>query len=53
MIDMGKLREISKASPNLQNILFEEPITMSEQEFLNKFSLLWNLSAKHKETGSK
>lgn len=46
MIDMGKLREISKNDPDLYNILLQEPAQMSEQEFLSKFSLLWNLAKK-------
>jgi hypothetical protein len=43
---MGKLRELSKDDPELNRILLNEPLQMSEQEFLNKFSLLWNLSKK-------
>ena len=49
MIEMGKLREISKNYPELHKILIQEPLQMSEQEFLSKFSLLWNLAKK--ETG--
>ena len=43
---MGKLRELSKDDPELNRILLNEPLQMSEQEFLNKFSLLWNLAKK-------
>ena len=46
MIDMTKLREIAQNDPELSRILLNEPLQMSEQEFLNKFSLLWNLSKK-------
>lgn len=46
MIDLTKLRDISKAEPTLKNIVFEEPLQMSEQEFLDKFSLFWNLAKK-------
>ena len=46
MIDMTKLREIAKNDPDLSRILLNEPLQMTEQEFLNKFSLLWNLSKK-------
>ena len=43
MIDLAKLREISKKEPELNRIVMAEPVKMSEKEFLNKFSLLWNL----------
>ncbi len=46
MIDMTKLREVSQNDPELHKIVMQEPLQMSEQEFLNKFSLLWNLSKK-------
>lgn len=46
MIDMSKLREIAKNDPELNRILMNEPLQMTDQEFLNKFSLLWNLSKK-------
>lgn len=46
MIDMRKLREISQGNPELNGIVMAEPIEMTEQEFLNKFSLLWNLAKK-------
>ena len=46
MIDMSKLREIAKNDPELSRILMNEPLQMTEQEFLNKFSLLWNLAKK-------
>ena len=46
MIDMTKLREISKNDPELQKIIIQEPLQISEQEFLSKFSLLWNLAKK-------
>jgi hypothetical protein len=46
MIDMGKLREISQNDPELHKIVMQEPLQMTEQEFLNKFSLLWNLAKK-------
>lgn len=46
MIDMTKLREISQSNPELHRIVMQEPIQMSEQEFLSKFSLLWNLAKK-------
>ncbi|WP_287961530.1 hypothetical protein [Acidiplasma sp.] len=44
MIDMTKLRELAKNDPKLKSILAGEPRQMSENEFLAKFSLLWNLS---------
>ena len=43
---MTKLRELSKSDPELNRIIINEPLMMTEQEFLNKFSLLWNLSVK-------
>lgn len=43
---MGKLREIAQSKPELHQILMEEPLLMPENEFLSKFSLLWNLSKK-------
>ncbi|EQB72501.1 MAG: hypothetical protein AMDU1_APLC00008G0004 [Thermoplasmatales archaeon A-plasma] len=46
MIDLSKLRDIARNDPDLYNILIQEPAQMTEQEFLNKFSLLWNLSKK-------
>ncbi len=46
MIDMTKPRETAKNDRDLYNILLQEPVQMSEQEFLNKFSLLWNLAKK-------
>ena len=46
MIDMTKLREISQNDPELHKIVIQEPLQMSEQDFLSKFSLLWNLSKK-------
>ena len=46
MIDMTKLREISQNDPELHKIVIQEPLQMSELEFLSKFSLLWNLSKK-------
>ena len=46
MIDMGKLREVSQNDPELHKIVMAEPLQLTEQEFLNKFSLLWNLSRK-------
>ena len=46
MIDMTKLREIAQNDPDLSRILMNEPLQMTEQEFLNKFSLLWNLAKK-------
>ena len=46
MIDMTKLREISQSDPELHKIVMQEPLQMTEQEFLNKFSLLWNLAKK-------
>ena len=45
-IDMGKLRELSKNDPELNRILLNEPLQMSETEFISKFSLLWNLAKK-------
>ena len=44
MIDMSQLRELAKNDPKLSGIINSEPREMSEQEFLAKFSLLWNLS---------
>ena len=46
MIDMTKLRKIANNDPELSRILMNEPLQMTEQEFLNKFSLLWNLAKK-------
>lgn len=46
MIDMSKLREIAKADPGLSRIVESEPLQLSEQEFISKLSLLWNLSQK-------
>ena len=46
MIDMTKLREITKDDPELNRIVMAEPLQLSEQDFLSKFSLLWNLSKK-------
>ena len=46
MLDMGKLREVSQNDPELHKIVMQEPLQMTEQEFLNKFSLLWNLAKK-------
>ena len=46
MIDMSRLREITKDDPELSRIVMAEPLQLSEQEFLSKFSLLWNLSKK-------
>lgn len=43
MIELTKLREIAKSDPELRAILLEEPAQMSEEEFMSKFSLLWNL----------
>ena len=49
MIEMSKLREIAKEDPELSRILMGEPLQMSVQEFLQKFSLLWNLPKTRKE----
>ena len=46
MIDMGKLREIARNDTDLYNILIQEPAQMTEQEFISKLSLLWNLPSK-------
>ena len=46
MIDMGKLREVSQNDPELHKIVMAEPLQMTEQEFIAKFSLLWNLAKK-------
>ena len=46
MIDLKKLREIAISDPGLKQIVFEEPLQMTESEFAAKFSLLWNLSKK-------
>lgn len=46
MIDLSKLREISRSDATLNRIVSEEPLQISEQEFLDKFSILWNLSKK-------
>lgn len=51
MIDMGKLREVSKNDKELHKIVMQEPLQISEPEFLSKFSLLWNLAKK--EEGGK
>ena len=47
MIDMNKLREIAQQDPELSRIVSQEPLQMTEIEFVNKFSLLWNLSGKN------
>lgn len=46
MIDMTKLREIARNDPELSRIVDAEPREMSENEFMSKFSLLWNLAKK-------
>ena len=46
MIDMTKLREITRDDPELNRVVMAEPLQLSEQDFLSKFSLLWNLSKK-------
>ena len=46
MIDMTKLREITRDDPELNRVVMAEPLQLSEQEFLSKFSLLWNISKK-------
>ena len=47
MIDMNKLREIAQQDPELSRIVSQEPLQMTESEFITKFSLLWNLSGKN------
>ena len=47
MIDMNKLREIAQQDPELSRIMTQEPLQMTESEFITKFSLLWNLSGKN------
>lgn len=49
MIDMRKLREISRGNPELSRIIMDEPMQLSEQEFLQKLSLLWNIVKQHIE----
>lgn len=49
MIDLSKLREISRSDATLNRIVSEEPLQMSEAEFLQKFSLFWNLPKTRKE----
>lgn len=49
MIDMRKLREISRGNPELSRIIMAEPMQLSEQEFLQKLSLLWNIVKQHAE----
>ncbi|MGP6207686.1 hypothetical protein ACNF42_06650 [Cuniculiplasma sp. SKW3] len=49
MIDMTPLREIAKNDPDLRRIIEAEPMKISEQEFLTKFSLLWNLAKAKKQ----
>ena len=49
MIDMSRLREITRDDPELNRIVMAEPLQLSEQEFLSKFSLLWNLPKKDAE----
>lgn len=44
MIDMAPLRELAKNDEKLKTIIMAEPSKMTEQEFLAKFSLLWNLA---------
>ena len=49
MIDMSRLREIAKNNPELCRIVEAEPLQISENEFISKFSLLWNLPQAHKQ----
>ena len=49
MIDMTPLRELAKNDEKLKSIIDGEPRQMSENEFLAKFSLLWNLSKEAKK----
>ncbi len=49
MIDLSKLREISRSDPTLKGILTEEPVQMTESEFIAKFSLFWNLPKTRRE----
>jgi hypothetical protein len=49
MIDMRKLREIAKNDEKLKEIIMAEPSEMSENEFIAKFSLLWNISKRDKK----
>ena len=46
---MTQLRELAKNDPKLSAIIQAEPQQMSEQEFMAKFSLLWNLSKEVKK----
>ncbi len=50
MIDMRKLREISQGDLELNGIVMQEPMQLTEKEFLAKFSLLWNLPGKKNRT---
>lgn len=43
MIDMKPLKELAKNDEKLK-IIMNEPSQMTENEFIAKFSLLWNLS---------
>lgn len=49
MIDMSRLREIARSDPELSRIVEAEPLQISENEFISKFSLLWNLPQAHKQ----
>ena len=46
---MGKLRTVSQNNSELHKIIMQEPLQISEQEFLSKFSILWNLSRKEEK----
>ena len=49
MIDMTQLRELAKNDPKLKEIIMAEPSEMTENEFIAKFSLLWNLAKEVKK----
>ena len=44
MIDMTPLREMAKNDPKLKVIIDAEPRQITEQEFLAKLSIFWNLA---------
>ncbi|MGP6294511.1 hypothetical protein [Caldiplasma sukawensis] len=49
MIDLTPLREIARNDPELRRIIEAEPMQISEQEFISKLGLLWNLAKEVKK----
>lgn len=44
MIDMTPLRDLAKNDEKLRQIINAEPREITEQEFLAKLSIFWNLA---------